>query len=75
MNNFIKTAFVALSLATAGLGVSAPAASAAGIGISIDNGGAQVLLVRDHNRHGRHNGWNRHHRPRHGFCAPPPCSD
>lgn len=71
MNTFIKTALVALSLATAGLGVSAPAASAASIGISVGNGGASVLLVRDHNRHGRHNGWNRHQRPqRHGFCSP-----
>ena len=70
MNTFIKTALVALSLATAGLGVSAPAASAATVGISVGNGGAPVLLVRDHGRHDR-NGWNRHQRPqRHGFCSP-----
>ncbi|PWV97688.1 hypothetical protein DFR52_106212 [Hoeflea marina] len=77
MNSFIKTALVALSLATAGLSVSAPAASAASIGISIDGSGASVQLVRDHGRndgwrrdHGRRDDWRRHGPRRDGICAP-----
>ncbi|PWV99964.1 hypothetical protein DFR52_103165 [Hoeflea marina] len=71
MNSIIKSAFLALSLATAGLAVSAPAASAAGIELQLGTNG---VIIRDNNgRHddrNRHNGWNNGRQQTRDACSP-----
>lgn len=71
MNSIIKSAVIALSLAAAGLAVSAPAASAAGIELQLGTNG---VIIRDNNgRHddrNRHNDWNNGRRHQTNACAP-----
>jgi len=85
MKTFVKSAFLALSLAVAGLAASAPAAGAGGLSAEFRIGGnGGGVIIRDHrdprdHRGGQyrpvrphHGGWDRYsnRRPRFDGCAP-----